>query len=88
MAKLKKILEIADNADSAKVEIWTESFKASGTVFNDKNKLEKGIVSLKNVSVLSLLGLCECEGDCSCKADEYEWFNIFEDHVIAFTVLK
>lgn len=87
MSKLKKILEISEKAESLKIEIWTKSFKVEG-VLCECEKFEKGIVTLKDASVSSLLGICKCEGDCDCKDAKYEWFNIFEDHVIAFTIIK
>lgn len=88
MSKLKKILEIAEKTGSKKIEVWTKTLKAEGELFNDKEKLEKGIVSLNNAYISSLVGECHCGDSCTCKAGKYEWFNIFEDHIVAFTVLK
>lgn len=82
MSKVSKIIEIADQAKSTQVEIWTSSFKVMGTLFKDKDRLEKGIVSIQNPIVSPLLVECECTDSM------YDWLNIFEDQIIAFTVVK
>jgi len=82
MTKLEKIIEIADQAASTQIEVWTNSFKVMGTLLRDKSRIEKGIISLENPIISPLL--VECEGTDSM----YDWLNIFEDQVIAFTILK
>ncbi|HSA07590.1 MAG TPA: hypothetical protein P5556_10485 [Candidatus Gastranaerophilales bacterium] len=82
MSKLKKIIEIAEQANSEEIEVWTNTFKAMGTVLKDENRIAKGIVSLKNAIVSPLF----IENECTDTS--YEWLNIFEDQVIAFTIVK
>jgi len=82
MSKLKKIIEIAEQAGSTEVEIWTNSFKAMGTLLKDKDRIESGIISLQNPIVSPLLVECECTDSM------YDWLNIFEEQIIAFTVVK
>jgi hypothetical protein len=86
MSKLDKVIEIAEKAGSQKIEIWTASFKAEGTLH--KEKVEKGIVSLENAVVSSLIGVCNCGDDCTCKGNQYEWFNLFEDQITGFSIIK
>jgi hypothetical protein len=85
MAKLKKVLELAEKAGSEKIEIWTSSFIATGDLFQDKDRLEKGIVTLQNAKVTSILH--KCDSECGCDK-LFEWLNIFEDQIIAFTIIK
>lgn len=87
MSELKKILEIAEKAGSKKIEIWTSSLKIEGELFDDREKIEKGVVSLKNAVISSLAGECNCGDNCTCKTGKYDWFNIFEDRIIAFTII-
>lgn len=82
MAKLEQIIKIAEEAGSQEVEIWTNSFKAMGTLYKDQNRLEKGIISLKNPIVSPLFIESEFADT------QYDWLNIFQDQIIAFTVVK
>ncbi len=82
MSKLKKIIEIAEQAGSEEIEIWTNSFKAMGTLLKDKDRIEKGIVSIKNPIVSPLF----IENECTDSA--YDWLNLFEDQIIGFTIVK
>lgn len=81
-SKLEKILEIAEQADSNQIEIWTDSFKVMGTLFKDKERIANGIISLENPIISPLLVECECTDSM------YDWLNVFEDQIIAFTVVK
>lgn len=82
MTKLEKIIEIAEKTGSDEVEVWTNSFKAMGTLFKDKDRIAKGIISIQNPIVSPLF--IECD-----KTDStYDWLNIFEDQIIAFTVVR
>lgn len=82
MSKLNKIIEIAEMSGSEEIEIWTNSFKAMGTLFKDKSRIEKGIVSLQNPIVSPLFV------EDVCADTKYDWLNIFEEQVIAFTIVK
>lgn len=80
--KLEKLIKIAEETGSEEIEIWTNSFKAMGTLFKDKDRIEKGVVSIKNPIVSPLFVESECADTT------YDWLNIFEDQVIAFTVVR
>lgn len=80
--KLEKIIKIAEETGSEEIEVWTNSFKAMGTIFKDKERIEKGIISLQNPIVSPLF----IEDECADST--YDWLNIFEEQVIAFTVVK
>jgi len=82
--KLENIIEISQQANSDDIEIWTSNFKARGKLFKDQLKTFNGIVTLKDAKICSLFE------ECSCKETSiaYEWFNIFEDKIISFTVYK
>ncbi len=82
MSKLSKIIEIAEQAGSEEIEVWTNSFKAMGTLLKDKNRVEKGIISLQNPIVSPLF----IENECTDSA--YDWLNLFEEQVIGFTIVK
>lgn len=81
MSKLTKIIEISELTNSDKISIWTNSFKVSGKLYKDKEKLEKGIVSIESPSIKPFLPGCEPEST-------HDWLNIFEDQIIAFTIIK
>lgn len=80
--KVEKIIKIAEDAGSEEIEIWTNSFKAMGTLFKDKERIEKGIISLKNPIISPLF----IENECTDSA--YDWLNVFEEQIIAFTVVR
>lgn len=82
MSKLKKIIEIAEQAGSEEIEVWTDSFKAMGTLLKDKDRVEKGIVSMKNPIISPLF----IENECTDTV--YDWLNLFEDQIIGFTIVK
>lgn len=80
--KVEKIIKIAECTGSSKIEVWTTSFKVEGTLLTDEDKIAKGIVSIINPIIHPLLGN-EVESEL-----KYEWLNIFEDEIIAFTIVK
>lgn len=83
--KLKKMIEIADQAgNSSEIEIWTSTFKARGTLLKDANKAVEGIVSLINARMIPTF--TESEGPLDIVV--HNWLNIFEDEIIAFTVIN
>lgn len=82
MSKLQKIIDIAELTGSEEVEVWTNSFKVMGTLLKDKSRIEKGIISIQNPIISPHL----IENECTDTA--YDWLNIFEDQIIAFTIVK
>ena len=83
--KLEKVIGIANLAEhSDYIELWTPSFKVKGTLIKDLDKAVDGVITVKHATV------CPHFGECSCKPDTvtHEWLNVFEDQVIAFTVIK
>lgn len=82
--KLKKVIEVSDLAHSDYVEVWTPTFKAVGSLFKEEGKTYEGLITLSNVKVYPLF---HEEHKESCFTVERDWLNIFEDKIIAFTVL-
>lgn len=82
--KLTKVIKISDLAHSDHLEIWTPTFKAVGSLFKENGKILNGIVTLSNAKVYPLFNEEHKE---SCFSVERDWLNIFEDKIIAFTVL-
>lgn len=82
MTKLEKIIEIAEQAGSNEVEVWTNSFKAMGILLKDKDRIAKGIISIQNPIVSPLFI------ESAITDSAYDWLNVFEDQIIAFTVVK
>ena len=90
-SKLEKIIKIVEQAGATKVTVWTESFKATGTVVKEESKIVKDIVTLKGVTVSSLFYEYENEESEEEVFEElahYDWLNIFEDKIISFTAVK
>ena len=80
--KVDRIIKIAEFASSKKIEVWTTSFKVVGTLLTDEDKIAKGIVTIINPIIHPLLGN-EVESEL-----KYEWLNIFEDEIIAFSIVR
>ena len=81
---LDKIYKACEMAGGVKdVVVFTESFKAHGTIVNDSKDNFKHILTLKNASI------CHHFDECSCNIEspKYEWLNINEDKIIAFSIL-
>lgn len=84
MSKLEKILDIASKAyASDKVEIWTNSYIAKGTLLKEEGKTIEGIITLIDAQIYPLFS-SECYSGC----ENLTWLNIFEDQIISFSVLK
>lgn len=65
------------------IVIFTESFKAFGTlVIGEKDNL-KNILTLKDVTICHHFDECSC----SIESPKYEWLNINEQKIIAFSIL-
>ena len=65
------------------IVIFTNSFKAFGTLVNDSRENLKNILTLKNVTI------CHHFDECSCaiESPKYEWLNINESKIVAFSIL-
>lgn len=82
--KLNEILEISQMADGEKeAVIWTGSFKVKGKLYTDQAKLKEGIVTFTDAVVCHHFDDCKCKDEAAC----YKWINIFEEHIIAFSIL-
>lgn len=88
--KLSKLIAISDAAkDARNIEIWTDSFVAKGKLFKDKSKVQEEVVTLQDAIIMSAFVACKCDNDnCNChgEAFKYEWLNIFEDKIVAFSI--
>lgn len=83
--KLKKIIEIANDANhSNEVEIWTNSFRARGIIVKEPGRTVDGIISLADARIIPFITDIENSVDIIL----HNWLNIFEDQIIAFTVLR
>ena len=83
MNKTEKIIEIAKDAnDSYGIIVFTASFKVVGTIVKDSDMISKGILTLKNATICNALENFEC----SFSHHVYDWLNVFEDEIIAFSI--
>ena len=81
---LEKIYKAIDMTGGVKdIVIFTESFKAHGTVVKGQKDNFKDILTLKDASI------CHHFDECSCNIEspKYEWININEEKIIAFSIL-
>lgn len=79
--KIYKVSEMAGGVNE--VVIFTDHFKIFGSLVNeDKNNL-KHLLTLKNASI------CKHTDECSCSLDSpmYEWLNVCEEKIAAFSIL-
>lgn len=82
--KRETILYVAQDAGEAnKVIVWTNSFRAEGTLFKDKENFERNVITLMDAHICNPFEKCTCEGRSTIK-----WLNIFEDEVISFSVVQ
>lgn len=79
--KIMKVSEMTGGIDE--IVVFTESFKIYGSIAKDEKKPLKNILTLKNASV------CHHFDECNCSIDSpaYEWLNINEEKIVAFTIL-
>ena len=83
MNKTEQILEIAKNADNAeRIILFTSSFKVVGKLLKKSDMISKGILTLTGATICSTLENFEC----TFSHHRYDWLNIFEDEIIAFSV--
>ena len=83
--KIKRLFEIYELSENPKeIIIFTGAFKVRGKLFTDKNKLKDDIVTLTDAVVCPPFEKCQCEE----QAQYYEWMNIFDKEIIAFSVVS
>ena len=81
---LEKIYKASDMSGGVTdIVVFTQSFKAFGNIVKDTKDNMKHILTLKNASI------CHHFDECSCNIEspKYEWLNINEDKIIAFSIL-
>ena len=81
---LDKIYKAVDMSGGVKdIVVFTTSFKAYGTIVKDNKDNLKDILTLKNATI------CHHFDECSCNINspKYEWLNINEEKIIAFSIL-
>ena len=84
--KLAKVIQIARMAENAEeVVIMTDAFKARGKLFKDQSKAVEGVITLTDATICPHFDVCECKNSGN---SHHEWLNIFEENIIAFTVIK
>lgn len=79
--RIYKAVELAGGVKDA--VIFTDSFKCYGTIVKDNKD------NLKNVLTLKKATICHHFDECSCNIEspKYEWLNINEDKIAAFSIL-
>ena len=83
MNKIEKIMEIAKEADDAeRIIVFTNSFKVVGSILKKSDMISKGILTLTGATVCNALENFEC----TFSHHVYDWLNIFEEQIIAFSV--
>lgn len=81
---LERIYKASDMAGGVRdVVVFTGSFKAFGSIVKDSKDNLKNILTLKDATI------CHHFDECSCNIEspKYEWLNINEDKIIAFSIL-
>ena len=95
MARKARLLsEIYDmSTNPQEVIIFTSAFKAKGTFLRDDSQRKEGVITLQDAVVCNHFYDCTC-GDSVCNHYEckegvqcYNWLNIIEKEVIAFSIL-
>ncbi len=83
MNKTEKIIEIANDANDAdRIVVFTSSFKVVGMIYKKSDMISKGILTLTNATICNSLENFEC----TFSHHKYEWLNLFEDEIVAFSV--
>ena len=81
---LERIYKASEMAGGVKdIVVFTQSFKCYGTFVKDNKDNLKDILTLKDATI------CHHFDECSCNIEspKYEWLNINEDKIIAFSIL-
>lgn len=81
LSKIYKAVEMTGGVRDA--VIFTQSFKAYGSIVIDEKNTLKDVLTLKDATI------CHHFDECSCNVDspKYEWLNLNEDKIIAFSIL-
>lgn len=82
--KMHKILEVSKMAEGeTEIVVWTEAFKVKGKLYTEQAKIEEGVVTLTDAIV------CRHFEDCQCDENShyYKWVNVFEEHVVGFSII-
>ncbi len=90
----EKIYKLAkESNDTDKIIIFTNSFKVYGTLYGGENK-EKDILTLQDAMICDSFDDCDFGDNCSCDEcgcndyPSYDWLNITNDNIVAFSLLK
>ncbi len=84
MGILNRIYKTVEMTGGIKdIVVFTQSFKAHGNVVIDEKNNLKDILTLKDATI------CHHFDECSCNIEspKYEWLNINEEKIIAFSIL-
>lgn len=95
--KLNQILKVAKDLQNPELCLLTADYKIEGNLLQDEKKILPGVVTLQDVRVYCLskqeIVLSEkainpiTKAVNAVKSDKYEWLNVFEDQIIAFSLL-
>ena len=88
MNNIEKIIHIAEKIEERteqkmKIIVFTHSFKALGNLVTESDMISKGILSLQNAIICSSFE----NFDCTTAHHSYEWLNLFEDQIVAFSII-
>ena len=84
MNKVEKILDIAKKIEETnKIIVFTHSFKALGTIVTESDMNSKGVLTLRNAFICSSFE----NFDCTISHHSYEWLNLFEEQIVAFSII-
>lgn len=82
--KIKRIFEIYELSESPKeIVIFMQNFKVRGKLFTDKTKMKEDLITLTDAVVCNHFDKCQCEET----AKYYEWINIYDKEILAFSVI-
>lgn len=90
---VEKIVKLAEDRDNAKIIVFTETFKVLGKLYIDKD-FEKGILTLKDATICDCFEDCDFGDDCVCEEcgceeyPNYDWLNIIDEKIVAFSLIK
>lgn len=81
---IEKIVKVSDMTGGVtEIVVFTESFKIYGTFVKDRHEMIKHILTLKDATI------CHHFDECSCNegSPKYEWLNISDEKIVAFSIL-
>lgn len=84
MSKHSKIIKQIDQiaTDANKIIVWTSAFKAIGDLYKDEKHADENLVTLTDARI------CNHFEKCSCDNPTIKWLNIFEEDIVAFSLIK